>query len=222
MPRSIVILAHAVCAAFAVALLATTTVAAAEPATFAVGDTPVRVAAPEGICVLDAATPHEAALIAEVDREFADTTVFAVLAVCSSLARGGSGGLTALFVLDHERDQPSDRHVAQFVAEGVTMRAAGVPFFEDRARFIAEVPPLTWGHVGEATIAVLEHDRMRFEVGATEMPDGLHLLLTGATPLRGFTARVMTFNNLRSDDELNLVLRLQQTLLGSLRTLNPS
>lgn len=194
---------------------------AAGPQSFSAGGTTVRFATPEGICFLDPAKPHHADLLAEIRRELADSVVFAAVAVCSSLDRGGAGGLTALFAFDKERALPPDILAAQFAADGIKMRAQGTPFFDDRTQFIAGVPSLTWDHVGDATIAVYEHGRIRAEVGATELPDGLHLVLTSATPLRDITMRVVTFTNLGTDAQFNLVLHLQEALLNSVRTLNP-
>lgn len=205
----------------AAALFAVPAALAAGPQSFTAGGATVRFATPDGICFLDPDEPRAAALLDEVQQRLTESVVFAAVAVCSSLARGGAGGLTALFAFDKERALPPEMLAAQFAADGIKMRAQGTPFFDDRAAFIAGVPPLTWDHVGDATIAAYEDGRIRAEVGATEMPDGLHLVLTSATAMKEMTLRVVTFANLRSDAQLDLALRLHEALLGSVRDLMP-
>lgn len=225
MPRprpSVVSNTYGLIAAILAAVLVAAVPARAAPAAYAVGDATIRFDPPPGVCVLDSAAPLQDRMLQATAAAFDDTTtVFAVIALCDSLARGRTEGWTALFVHDDEREVSPALHLFKEIG---WFSEHEIPAYATRALLLADAQTLAApsrdGWVN--TVAVYMNGPVIIEAGEVLEDNSRHLRLTGQTSVAGMVVRLTTFTHIDTAAQLDKFMSLQEALIDSLRALNPT
>jgi len=182
----------------------------------------VRFAAPHGMCFLDENKAREAPLLKAI-REDTFETMFAVIAVCDSLAEGGVDGLTVLQADEGDRYLYPHEVFESFTALRAHFRAEGAPTFNDRRVFLEQVWNTRRQHGDGDTIASYHLGQTLIVAFVLEHEDGSATVqLWGATPLRDLVISADVRHPADTAERLEGLMTILEITIETLRTRNPT